>query len=330
MSGRPGEFELISRFLAPLARREPGAFGLTDDAAVLAMEGGEDLVVTTDSMVGGVHFLEDDPAQLVAAKLLRVSLSDLAAMGARPWAYTLNLALPDDWETAWLERFADGLGAEQELFELCLIGGDTVSANGPLSLTLTALGKIAPGDALRRSGARPGDGIWVSGTIGDGVLGLRARKGDLDGLPAAEIDYLISRFQLPRPRLALGRRLLGLADGAIDLSDGLIADLTHLCAASGVGGEVNSQLIPLSAGARGAVESGRVKLETLITGGDDFELLFTAPQAEESALVGLCVEDACGPVGVTRIGTITATSGIRVLRENGEPFSLGETGYRHF
>ncbi len=330
MSGRPGEFELISRFLAPLARQEPGAFGLTDDAAVLAMEAGEDLVVTTDSLVSGVHFLEDDPAHLVAAKLLRVSLSDLAAMGARPWAYTLNLALPDDWETGWLERFAGGLGAEQKLFGLCLIGGDTVSANGPLSLTLTALGKVASGDALRRSGARPGDGIWVSGTIGDALLGLRARKGDLDGLPAAEIDYLISRFQMPRPRLALGRRLLGLADGAIDLSDGLIADLTHLCAASGVGGQVNSQLIPLSAGARGAVASGRVKMETLITGGDDFELLFTAPQAAESALVGLRVEDACGPVAISRIGTITAALGVRVLGENGEPISLGETGYRHF
>ncbi len=330
MSTRPGEFELISRFFAPLTKAEPGALGLTDDAAVLAVDGGEDLVISTDSLVAGVHFLKDDPAPLIAAKLLRVSLSDLAAMGARPWAYTLNLALPEDWDAAWLESFAEGLGAEQGLFGLCLVGGDTVAARGPLNLTITAFGRVAPGRALRRAGARPGDSLWVSGTIGDAFLGLGARKGSLAGLPQAELDYLISRFQIPRPRLSLGRQLAGLAHGAIDVSDGLIADLGHLCAASGIGGEVNAGLIPLSPGARRLIKSGAVKIEALITGGDDFELLFSAPQAAEATLLGLRIEDDCGPLGLTRIGTITPDSGVRILDDNGLPLTLDETGYRHF
>ncbi len=330
MNARPGEFELIHRFLAPLASKEPGALGLSDDGAVLGMEDGDDLVVSTDSLISGVHFLPDDPAPLIAAKLLRVSLSDLASMGAMPWAYTLNLALPEDWDVAWMEGFAGGLETDQALFGINLIGGDTVATNGPLSFSLTAMGKVEKGRALRRSGARQGDGIWVSGTIGDGFLGLLARKGGLKELPADDREFLISRFQVPRPRLDLGRRLTGLANSAIDLSDGLVSDLGHLCEASGLGAEAEGGLIPLSPAARRALDMGLAGLEGLITGGDDFELLFSVPPKEEAELAAWSLTDQSGSLSICKIGTIKAGPGVRVLDGEGAALDLTDTGYRHF
>src|SRR5215475_1506018 len=197
-----GEFERIRRFFVPLAG--PGGLGLTDDAALVECGAGRRLVVTADAIVAGVHYLPDDPPELVARKLLRVNLSDLAAMGARPLHYLLTTALPPELGAGWLAEFARGLGEDQKRFGIKLLGGDSVSTQGPAILSLTAIGAIAAGTEVRRSGARPGDLVWVSGTIGDPFLGLRLLRGDFADLAADHRDYLVRRFRLPDPRTELG------------------------------------------------------------------------------------------------------------------------------
>ncbi len=237
-----GEFELIARYLAPLAEGEPGALGLRDDAAVISPPAGRDLVLAADALVEGVHFLPTDPPGLVARKLLRVNLSDLAAMGARPCGYLMTAAWPKGRAEAWIADFAAGLARDQEIFGIGLLGGDTTGTPGPLSLSLTAVGTTPSGRRLERGGARAGDSLYVSGTLGDGALGLRVLQGALDGLDTAERDWLIDRYRLPRPRLALGESLLaqGLASAAIDVSDGLVADVGHLAAASGLAARIEA------------------------------------------------------------------------------------------
>ncbi|TAN59550.1 MAG: thiamine-phosphate kinase, partial [Magnetospirillum sp.] len=242
----PDEFGLIAELFAPLAAGCPGALGLTDDAAFLAAEPGFDTVATMDAMVAGVHFLSDDPPDLIARKLLRVNLSDLAAKGARPAFVMLAAAFPYGTAKLWLRAFADGLKQDLDHYGVVLIGGDTVSTPGPLTLTLTALGRVVAGRGLLRSGARPGDEIWVSGSIGDGALGLRAIRGELVGLGEAHGGVLADRYRLPRPRTGLGPRLIGLASAAMDVSDGLVQDLGHICRASSVTAEIHAPLVPLS------------------------------------------------------------------------------------
>ena len=222
---RPCEFDLIARYFAPLAAGEAGAFGLTDDAAVLTPSPGWATVTTADAMVAGVHFLPEDPPDLIARKLLRVNLSDLAAMGARPRAYLLTTAFPAAIDDAWLAAFTEGLAADQAEFGIHLLGGDTVSTPGPLTLSLMALGEARDGAVLRRSGAKPGDTVYVTGTIGDAALGLDSLRGHLSGLGPRQAEYLAGRYRLPQPRMACGPRLLGLAHAALDVSDGLVGDL---------------------------------------------------------------------------------------------------------
>jgi thiamine-monophosphate kinase len=286
----PTEFALIARHFRPLAG--PGALGLGDDAAVLTVPAGRELVIAADALVAGVHFLPDDPPDLVARKLLRTNLSDLAAMGAAPLGYLVTVSVPKDTGDAWFAGFAAGLAADQAAFGLTLLGGDTTSTPGPVSLSLTILGTVAPGTALRRNGARPGDGVWVSGTIGDGALGLLSATRRLDDPTGALLD----RYRLPRPRLALGLALHGIATAAMDVSDGLVQDLGHICRASALGAEIEAGLVPLSEAARAA---GPALLETCLTGGDDYELLLAVPQAHEAAL-----REAARATGiaVTRIG----------------------------
>ena len=323
------EFELIARHFAPLSAAEPGAFALTDDAAVLELEPGRRLVVTTDPMVAGVHFLPENPAGAVAAKLLRVNLSDLAAMGAKPLAYTLSAALPENMEDGWLERFAQALAADQASFQVTLIGGDTVATPGPLTLTLCALGTVAEGRELRRSGARPGDTVYVSGTIGDAALGLAALRGALPGLAPELREALAERYLRPQPRVALGQRLSGLAHAAADISDGLVADLGHICAASGTGATVEAARIPLSPAGRAVLEADAERMTTVLAGGDDYELLFTAPPECADTLAGLSREL---DLPLTAIGRIDETKGdgVRVIDEDGRRIDLVENGYRHF
>lgn len=324
-----GEFDLIARYFAPLAAGTPGAFGLGNDAAVLDPAPGHSVVVTTDAMVAGVHFLPGDPADLVARKLLRVNLSDLAAMGARASGYVLDLALPPDLDEAWVAAFADGLRADQDEFGIALLGGDTVKTPGPLTLALTAFGEVPAGTALTRSGARAGDVIYVSGSIGDGALGLKALRGEIAGLTDTDRAALADRYHLPRPRLALGRALAarGLATAAIDVSDGLVADLGHVAARSGLAAEIEAQAVPLSTAARAALAADPGLREAVLGGGDDYELLFTAPPGAAAAIAALAEELA---LPLTRIGAMAAGTGVRVLDEAGAPISLAKAGWSHF
>src|SRR5438477_6875254 len=227
-----GEFERIRRFFAPLAG--PGGLGLVDDAALVDCRPGRRLVVTADAIVSGVHYLPEDPPDLVARKLLRVNLSDLAAMGARPLHYLLTTSLPAQFGENWIAEFARGLEEDQRLYGIDLLGGDSVATDGPAVLSLTAIGEVAIGAEIRRSGARPGDQIWVTGTIGDAFLGLAILRGTYPSPPAEQRTALIRRFQLPEPRVELGPRLAGIAHAMLDVSDGLVADLGHICEASRV------------------------------------------------------------------------------------------------
>jgi thiamine-monophosphate kinase len=325
----PGEFELIRRYLAPLAAGAPGALGLEDDAALLAPPAGKELVVTADALVAGVHFLPEDPADLVARKLLRVNLSDLAAMGARPLGYLMTAAWPVPVDEAWVARFAAGLAEDQEAFGITLLGGDTTATPGPLTLSLTAIGAVAPGRALRRAAARRGDLVYVSGTVGDGWLGLLASRGEGPALDAEQRAYLVARYRLPRPRLALGRALaeMDLAHAAIDVSDGLAADLGHILEASGRAAVVEAAALPLSAAARAALAADPSLLAGLIGGGDDYEILFTAApeRAEEVAALAARLD-----LPLTRIGRLDEGRGLTVLDGDGSEMSLQSEGWRHF
>ncbi len=323
--GRLGEFEFIARLLRPLASGVPGAEGLGDDTAHLAPPSGHEIVVTTDALVCGVHFLAHHPPDLIARKALRVNLSDLAASGARPWTYQLALALSDDIDDAWLAAFCDGLATDQREFGIDLTGGDTVSTPGPLTIAVTALGLVPAGRSLHRAGARVGDAVFVSGTIGDGALGLRASKGELAGVGGEDVAALAGRYLLPRPRATLGPRLRDLASACMDVSDGLVGDLGHICARSGVAAVIDVARVPLSDPARRAIERDATLLELAITGGDDYELLFTAPTSAREAVVALSREVG---VPITEIGRIEAGEGVRAMRA-GEPMSLERTSYRH-
>jgi thiamine-monophosphate kinase len=318
---RLGEFELIDQLLKPLAAGAAAALNLEDDAAVLACPPGQDIVIAKDAMVAGVHFLEADPAALVGGKLLRVNLSDLAAMGADPLGYLTMVAIPRDLDPAYLRSLIEGLAAVQKYYGLHLLGGDTVSTSGPLVLGLTILGTVPAGQAIRRRGARPGDQIMVSGTLGDAALGLRV----LRGLATTEDEamYLVDRYRIPRPRLALGRALRGLASAAIDISDGLLADLEHITGLSGVGAEVSVGKLPLSAAARAVPGAS----EAALSGGDDYELLFTVPP--DYATEVRTIATALG-LEVTTIGTIREAVGLAVLGEDGRAIATNAQGWRHF
>ena len=320
-----GEFERIARFFAPLAG--PGGLGLLDDAALLNCRAGQKLVVTADAIVAGVHYFPDDPPQLVARKLLRVNLSDLAAMGARPLHYILTTALPPEFGPAWLAGFAAGLGEDQRRFGIDLVGGDSVSTVGPAVLSLTAIGEVAAGKAVRRNGARPGDLVWVSGTIGDAYIGLRLLRGAYPDLPPEHRGHLIHRFQIPEPRTELGPLLCGLAHAMIDVSDGLLADLGHICETSQVAAVVELDLLPLSAAARVVARGDPAIRPRLTTGGDDYELLFAAPADAAKRIADLSCQLG---IPITRIGRIELGTGVRLVDADGRAIALDRTGYRHF
>ena len=322
---RPGEFELIQELFAPLAADEPGALGLLDDAALIAPAVGLELVTAIDTIVEGVHFLSDDPAFDVARKLLRVNLSDLAAMGARPRAYLLGLAIPERVDFDWLRDFARGLSSDQVHFGISLVGGDTTATGGPPCFSLTVIGEVEPGNAKLRSNAVAGEHIYVSGTIGDAGLGLRALQGEDLGLSEGEREATVARYRVPEPRLDLGRFLP--AGAAIDVSDGLIADIGHVCTASGLGATIEADRIPLSGAARTALRRGSVAIVDLLTAGDDYELVFTAP-ADRSNAIRDASAKARAPV--VRIGTTEDGAGVSVVDSSGASIPIGDPGYRHF
>lgn len=328
----PGEFELIARYFAPLARGFPGAFGLLDDAAVIAPLSGHELVAKTDAIVGGVHFLHDDPPDLIARKALRVNLSDLAAKGAIARAYMLDIMLPNTITEEWVAAFARGLTADQHEYAVHLIGGDTDSTPGPVTIAVTAFGDVATGRMLHRVGARAGDRVFVTGTIGDAALGLAVLRGDLAIPDTKIVEFLVDRYRLPRPRVALGPRLIGIANAAVDVSDGLLADLRHLCGASELAAVIEVSRVPLSSAARAVLATHSWHSTTVLTGGDDYEILFTAPPEAVNDLAEL---SRTLDVPITAIGRMRSLSTgkesqITVLDDSGECLILDRFGWTHF
>lgn len=323
------EDSLIARYFKPLAT-DPGAFGLVDDAAILSSSG-DDIVVTTDAVVQGVHYLSTDPSDTIARKALRVNLSDLAAKGAAPAGFVLTLALRSR-EDAWLRPFADALGEDAKSFGCPLLGGDTVSTPGPQMISITAFGRVPKGQMVGRTGAKPGDRILVTGTIGDAALGLDLLTGGavataLAADPAAQ-EMLVSRYRVPQPRNVLTQAVRDHATAAMDVSDGLAGDLTKLCAASGVSATVNVASVPLSAAAAGLVARSAICVETLLAGGDDYEVLCTVPPAQSDALIA--AGQAVG-LAVTAIGTIVAGyEPPRFLDGQGQELVLKRLSYSHF
>ena len=326
MTGRSDEFARISRYLAPLTEGFPGAFGLTDDAAIIGPMSDRDIVATTDTMVAGVHFMSDERPDLIAAKLLRVNLSDLAAMGAAPLAYLLNIALPASIDDDWLGAFVRGLAADQAAFGITLAGGDSVTTTGPPTFTVTALGTVKSGWAIRRSGARPDDIVYVSGTIGDAAVGLECLQREVAGLTPETRDELIGRYRLPRPRVGLGGRLVGLASAAIDISDGLAADLTHILDASGVGAELNATALPLSEALKAVLAREPDILTTVLTGGDDYELVFTVAPGYAARIVKIATDLS---LPLTPIGRIVTEPNLRIVAPDGAELKLARKGWVH-
>ncbi|SOD94255.1 thiamine-phosphate kinase [Caenispirillum bisanense] len=328
MAGR-GEFGLIADLFEPLAAGYPGALSLHDDAALVEVDPGHRLVVTTDALVAGVHFLPDDPPDLVARKALRVNLSDVAAMGARPVAVLVAACFPKEAGEAWAEIFARGLAEDVRGFGVPLIGGDTVATPGPATITVTALGQVAVGHELRRDAAREGDVLLVSGTIGDGALGLLVQRGRCPGLSDAHREFLIDRYRLPQPRVTLGPELAGIARACLDVSDGLIGDVGHICRHSGLGAVIDVDAVPLSPAAAAAVAEDAALLRTaVLCGGDDYELAFTVPA--ERVGEAQAAAAACG-VTVTAIGVMVAGDGVKVRSAGGAPEAFTESpAWRHF
>ena len=330
-AAQSGEDRLIARYFAPLAKH-PGAFGLADDAAALAPPVGCDLVLKADGIVAGVHFFPDDPPDTVAKKALRANLSDLAAKGARPLGFLLTLALPREIGDAWLAPFARGLGADAEAFGCPLLGGDTDSTTGPITISIAALGAVPQGKMLRRAGASAGDRVVVTGTIGDAALGLLLRKdkaaAERWGLGLEVSNNLQQRYLVPQPRLAIAEILRAHASAAMDVSDGLAGDLAKLCRASAVNAEIEVARVPLSTGARAALAKEPALIETIITGGDDYEVLACVPADK---IETLRQQASAAGVPISEIGVVAAGEGrARFLGSGGEPLVFACMSFSHF
>jgi len=324
------EDRLIATYFRPLATH-PGAFDLADDAAAIAPPPGCDLVLTTDGVISGVHFFPDDPADAVARKVLRINLSDLAAKGAAPFGFLLSIGLPEGLPSNWLKSFVCGLREDAEHYGCPLLGGDTDRSPGAITVYIAALGTVPHGGMVRRKGARAGDFVVATGTIGDAALGLLLRRDEaVTGrwrLDTAMRDHLLSRYLLPQPRTAIAEALRRHASAAIDVSDGLVGDLAKLCRASGVGANVAVGDVPLSPVARQVVATAPALIETILTGGDDFEVIATvAPDRFEA----LRREAAAADVTMTRIGTVTAEPGAHFRDADGRALVFQRPSYSHF
>jgi len=323
MVARSGEFDLIARHFAPIAQKSKAALSLLDDAALLSPPDGHEIVVTVDALVADVHFRsQDDPAD-IARKVMRVNLSDLAAMGAYPLGVLLTAGYNRDLSEDWIASFANGLGQDCATYDTPLLGGDTVGTPGPTFFSLTAFGAVPIGRAMRRDAAKPGDLIAVTGTLGDGALGLKVLQGNLIGLDAADSAYLSSRYLLPQPRLTIGRKC---ADAygryaAMDISDGLAGDCRKICLASGVGMVFDKDLIPLSKAAMNAVNTDPALWASVLGGGDDYELLICADQADIKTLGN----------DVTVIGKVTDQPGqVDLIGADKKIVELADDGFDHF
>jgi thiamine-monophosphate kinase len=323
------EERLIARHFKPIARH-PGALALLDDAATLAPPSGHELVITADAIVSGVHFFPNDPADAVARKALRVNLSDLAAKGAEPAGFLLSLALPRTIGDAWLKAFSRGLGSDARQYGCPLLGGDTVRTSGPMMISVAAFGTLPSGTMVRRSGARVGDHVLVTGTIGDAVLGLKLRQRRRTKgwkLSASGRNHVARRYLVPDPRNALAPAVRKFATAAMDVSDGLAGDLGKLCRASRVAAVVDVARVPLSAAARTVLKAERKLITTLLPGGDDYEIVCTVRPARPVAF-----QAAARAVGVpvTNIGRIVRGSGASFRGPDGRPVSFTRASFSHF
>ncbi len=331
---RPSETELIAQFFAPFAA--PEGLGLSDDAACLRPRPGHDLVLTADALMEGVHFLPGDPPGSIARKALGVNVSDLAAKGAVPVGFLLTLALPDGWSAEWLGGFAEGLHRAASDWGCPLFGGDTIRSAGTLTLSITAIGEVPLGGMRRRDAAQPGDVIFVSGTIGDAVMGLESFRAAMSGsgdpswlsaLAPAEVAFIRDRYRHPVPRLSLTPVLRTFANAAMDISDGLVGDLMKLLGASKLGGEVDLGKIPLSESGHKAVFAAPELFFSLISGGDDYEILFTAPLEKAGAIEKMALTQG---VYVIPIGVVSHGEGPPVFRRNGSIVTIGRKSFSHF
>jgi thiamine-monophosphate kinase len=317
------EFSVIDQLFKPLAGLSRESRGLMDDVAVIPADGAHDIVVTTDAMVAGVHFFENDPLDLVARKLMRVNVSDLIAKGAKPYGYQLMTAWPRGISMAEKADFARGLQLEQQRFGIDLFGGDTVSTEGPLVVSLTAFGRCAPGRALSRIGAKPGHNVLVSGYIGQGYLGLRALQGTLPPLSLEDTNDLISAYHLPELKCDAAQALSGAASASMDVSDGLLADADHMARASGVQIRIDLNRVPTSVAARAAIAGGVNPID-LMTGGDDYQILCTADEAGTRILLG---------AGFSVIGSCDGVSDVTPagvqLWADGRHIEVASKGFRH-
>ncbi len=313
-----GEFDFIAQHFRPLAGR--GAMELRNDGATMALPAGEELVLSSDTMVEGLHFLPDDPADTVARKLLRCNLSDLAAMGARPRHYMLNVSVPAGrhYDENWFTKFASGLAADQKQYDISLLGGDTTGSPSPLMLNVTILGSVRQGEVLRRDGAQPGDGVWVTGSLGRAALGLQVRLGKLDGSE----DSLVEAYRIPTPRVGLS--LYGIVSAAMDISDGLVQDCGHIAEESGVAITLFEEKLPFTSEVMAHMATHR---EMILLGGDDYELLMTCPPTQEDALQAHCRKH---DVPLTKVGTVTEGQGVTMLDKQQQPISFSRTGWQHF
>ena len=319
------EFDLIQKYLAPLSGGE--ALGLLDDAALVPTRSSFDQVITKDLLVEGVHFRPGDTPETLACKALGVNYSDLAAKGAEPAFYFLGLALTDHQNEGWLREFAQGLSQMQQAYGGQLSGGDTVKTGGPLVISVTAVGYVPAGQMIRRCGAKPGHDIWVSGTLGDAAFGLAMLKGDLQDFdPICEVRYFT-----PEPRIALGQSLRCIASASADISDGLLADLGHICAASGVRAEVSLSCLPVRDKMADYLVDHPDLWPYVYAGGDDYELVFTAPLTERETLERRLASGIYP--SLTRIGKVFETSDheepVVLLGEGGVRLSPSKTGYVH-
>ncbi len=331
-SARPGEFDLIAKYFAPLAA-SAAARGLVDDAAVLTPPSGADLVLTKDALAANIHFFSTDAPQDVARKALRVNLSDLAAKGADPVGYLLALALPDDWTENWVAGFAEGLAEDQMRYDWSLLGGDTIRAAGGLTISVTAIGAVPTGEAVDRGTARPGDVLYVSGTLGDAALGLMLRGGDARAerwaLERGHGDALVERYLRPEPRLELASLLRAHAHAAMDISDGLSGDIGHMLKASGLRGHVRLADLPLSEAAKAVLASDPEMIERVVSGGDDYEILAAVPPEAVEVF-----EDGARAAGISVTAVGQCAQGevgqVAFLDAEGEPVDMVAHAFRHF
>lgn len=321
------EFDLIARLFAPLSDAAHG-LNLTDDVG-LVPDSDSRVCVTSDMIVAGVHFLPDDPPDLIARKLVRVNVSDLCAKGADPTGCLLSAAFAQGRDTAWLEAFARGLSEDLETYGLTLVGGDTVSTPGPDSFSLTAFGQTGEGGLVRRSGARAGDNLYVTGTIGDAGLGLMILRGELGTVALGTRTRLEGRYHLPQPRVAFGKALPKFASAALDVSDGLVADAAHLAQTSGLAAQIEFERIPLSSSSSRVVKKDKALHLSLLGSGDDYEILFAAPASSADAIAEA---SGASETPVTRIGTLFEgmAGDVTVVDAQGDAMDVPVSGFKHF